>query len=441
MTSPVVPIPQGATIGAPGSAPESQPNPAPQTSIVPIPEGATGPGVRHAQALNPNPPQNTEPDNWSNFDPNQPLTSYGAATRAGLGGLARDTVGAVKGAAAALNPKPQNEHEVEAFKVAGVGGMLAHRLIVGFGSVMKPHEIAAAIHDINNSPDPTGTYLKIAQKTASEGAGQAVTALATEGAVKTAGAGVRVAGEMLDKGETAAETSKPSLAQKVIKGKNVEQEPAQTALKQAAGTDEPSLQETLTKPIEDNQAKADALYDEMDKTGVDVKNLTQKLRNTERKLTQLTDTPEDQALETKLIDSREGLIQKIKDSGVSEDQINEADTQFQKTKALSDINSRVFKNPSVVEGDVEHGTPETVNVDSTIKALKKLENTKYGNRVEQAFGPDGAKQLFDKLYEAQRMGVHAMKYQTVASWLGKVAVGAGLVEGANKLIGAVSSHE
>lgn len=254
--------------------------------------------------------------------------------------------------------------------------------------------------------------------------------------------GGSTAGEVAEEGtEAAEETPNPGLVKKIVKGKNVEQKPAQTALKEAAGTDEESLQETLAKPIADNQAKADSLYDEMDKTGVDVKNLTQKLRNTERKLTQLTDTPEDQTLESKLLNSREGLIQKIKDSGVSDDQIAEADTQFQKTKALSDIQSRIFKNPSVVEGDVAHGTPETVNVDSTIKALKKLETSKYGNRVEQAFGKDGANELFDKLYEAQRMGVHAMKVQQVAKWIGGVVGMGTILAGTEKALGAVKSNE
>ena len=274
--------------------------------------------------------------------------------------------------------------------------------------------------------------------------------LLVPGAMRLAGKAAGIADELaVGKGtigeeaesSEAVETPKPNLIQKIKKGQSVEQEPAQSALKKAAGTNEPSLQETLTKPIAENQAAADALYEEMDKTGVDVKNLTQKLRNTERKLTQLTDTPEDQVLEAKLLKSREGLIEKIKDSGVSEDQINEADTQFQKTKALSDIQSRIFKNPSVVEGDVTHGTPETVNVDSTIKALRKLENTKYGNRIEQAFGKEGANELFDKLYEAQRMGVHAMKVQQVAKWIGGI-IGAGtILAGTEKAIGAVKSSE
>src|SRR6266481_3897320 len=50
-------------------------------------------------------------DNWSNWNPDQTLSSYGAATRGAIGGLASDTVDAVKGAANFLKPTPQSDDE------------------------------------------------------------------------------------------------------------------------------------------------------------------------------------------------------------------------------------------------------------------------------------------------------------------------------------------
>ena len=47
-------------------------------------------------------------------------------------------------------------------------------------------QIAGAIHDINASPDPLRHYAQAAQDTFAQGAGQALTALAGEGAAKTA---------------------------------------------------------------------------------------------------------------------------------------------------------------------------------------------------------------------------------------------------------------
>jgi hypothetical protein len=71
----------------------------------------------------------------------------------------------------------------------------------------------SAVWDIqpcNNSTDPVGTYAKILQKTSSQGAGQAITAAATEGAVKAPGAISRAipsaerAGEALEEVKAAA---------------------------------------------------------------------------------------------------------------------------------------------------------------------------------------------------------------------------------------------
>jgi hypothetical protein len=60
-------------------------------------------------------------DNWSNWSPDQPLTSYGAATRGAIGGLVSDTLGAVKGAVKSLDPRPQSPGEQTALEVGGPG--------------------------------------------------------------------------------------------------------------------------------------------------------------------------------------------------------------------------------------------------------------------------------------------------------------------------------
>jgi hypothetical protein len=49
-------------------------------------------------------------------------------------------------------------------------------------------QIPAAIHDINQSPDPLGSYANAAQDTAAQGAGQALTALGSAGIGKNVGA-------------------------------------------------------------------------------------------------------------------------------------------------------------------------------------------------------------------------------------------------------------
>ena len=72
-------------------------------------------------------------------------------------------------------------------------------------------------------------------------------------------------------------------------------------------------------------------------------------------------------------------------------------------------------------------TPETVNVDSAVKTLQKLQdNTKYGgSRLEQALGKEQAQALLNDLYSAQRQGVKAMTRQQWATRIAKVVAGGG----------------
>lgn len=109
-----------------------------------------------------------------------------APTVYGLDTVAQGTMSALHGAVQSFNPKPQDAEESAVLKSpAGLGGMLIYRLVAGLGHpLMNAPKVAAAIHDINQSKDPIGTYLKIAQSVAGEGAGQALVALGTEGAVK-----------------------------------------------------------------------------------------------------------------------------------------------------------------------------------------------------------------------------------------------------------------
>lgn len=121
-----------------------------------------------------------------------PLTSYGAATRQGLNTVVQRTIDVVKGAIQSSNPKPADEAEAEALKTAGIGGMYVYRMIAGLGHpLMDANKVAAAIHDINQSKDPVGTYLKVLQEIAGTGAGQALTAIATEGVVRGVPAAVK----------------------------------------------------------------------------------------------------------------------------------------------------------------------------------------------------------------------------------------------------------
>jgi hypothetical protein len=93
----------------------------------------------------------------------------------GLDDVANGTIGAVKGAASMFDPRiKEGENAATANP--------AVRMVRGIVQTGKDAlQVPGAIHDINQSPDPTGTYLNVAQDTASQGAGQALTGLAAEG--------------------------------------------------------------------------------------------------------------------------------------------------------------------------------------------------------------------------------------------------------------------
>jgi hypothetical protein len=119
--------------------------------------------------------------------------------------------------------------------------------------------------------------------------------------------------------------------------------------------------------------------------------------------------------------------------------LDKADGLYKREQALRDVQAKVFKNPNIVSGNTAAGTPETVNVDSAVKALQKLQDsTRYGgSRLEQAFGKDGAKAMLDDLYAAQRAGQKAIPRAAMARTIGKylgrgalLAAGGGLLGGA-----------
>jgi hypothetical protein len=77
------------------------------------------------------------------------------------------------------------------------------------------------------------------------------------------------------------------------------------------------------------------------------------------------------------------------------------------------------------------GTPETINVDSAVKALQKLQDSRPygGSRLEQALGKENANQLLKDIYSAQRAGASAAKIRARIITALKVAgVGYGVHE-------------
>lgn len=282
-------------------------------------------------------------------------------------------------------------------------------------------------------------------------AGATATALGTATGAVTEGAGtlIKGAGDLISKGE--------GLPAQIIKGADIAQPEAQSAIRTGAtaATDEAGLASTqpaslrtaIEHPINALESDAKAGYQKIDAAaGTDFKALNEKLDNTEYQIRQLTDTEEDLAKEAALEKSRSGLVDKIESAkaeaiknGVDPSVLDKADAQFMQARALKDLDAKVFKSPSIIKGNTKFGTAETVDVDQAIKALQRLQdNTKYGApRLEQAVGKDGANGLLEDLYKAQRNGQTALTKQKWAKLVGKYVLGGGLLYESGKALGVL----
>lgn len=260
-------------------------------------------------------------------------------------------------------------------------------------------------------------------------------------------------------------TKKISLIQQATQGEKVAQAPAQSALRtsaqEAAGDESvannvaanPSLRTSLEEPIDTIHTQAKTLYRQIDDAaGTDFKALNDKLQNTNYQLRQLTETEEDVAKEAALEKSRQAILDKIEaakqdalDNGVAPETLDKADQSFRQAEAMKDLEAKVFKNPSVVQGNARFGTPETVDVNKAVVQLQKLaDKTEFGSsRLEQALGPDAAQNLLSNIYKAQRTGQKALQVHKIAKWagisLGGAAVGTAAVKGIGALTGALTN--
>ena len=199
-------VPEGVTFGSQGTSGDST-----NTNTTGAPEGVTFGNPPEGVTFG-KPPATTDPNS-----PNQgtygfgdslgksaqdlismdkgsmsndiPLTSYGAATRRGVNQVVNGTVDAAKGVVApiqdAITHAPETMAEHGAAAVGGPVGLAIFRQLKGLGhSAKDATQIVGAIHDINHSKDPLGTYAKVAEDTAGQGAGQALAGLAAEGATR-----------------------------------------------------------------------------------------------------------------------------------------------------------------------------------------------------------------------------------------------------------------
>ena len=237
-----------------------------------------------------------------------------------------------------------------------------------------------------------------------------------------------------------APPEEPGIVQQVLKGERVAQPQAQAALRQnpwaSARTANQSLRTTLENPIESILQQSKANYTAIDDAaGTDIKALSDKLDNIRYNIRQTVDPDVEARLELArkntedaLIEAKQQVQTKLGQGGL--DRLDKADQQFKQAQALKDLQKRVFKNPTIIQGNVGAGSDETVNVNEAVKALQKLQDdTRYGApRLEQALGQQGAQDLLKNMYAAQKSGMTAMSRQQFAKLVAKFLVGGTLLD-------------
>jgi hypothetical protein len=237
---------------------------------------------------------------------------------------------------------------------------------------------------------------------------------------------------------------KPGIVQQLIKGKKVAQPGAEAAVRQgvqssteAAGTADESVaanienqpilkgnQTVLDEPLNALKEKESALYKKVDDAaGFDLKAEKAQLANDKYKLTQLGNTDADITqrgnLTEAINDATDRIAQaeaKLKEAGIDP---KAADAAHQQRMAGQDFKKAVVKNTNA-DG--------SVNIDGLLKDSKNLRFHKYGDRLGQFMGNDGADAFVSKLEQMQKLGAHAMKTQQIAKWIAG-ALGVGSVAG------------
>jgi len=220
----------------------------------------------------------------------------------------------------------------------------------------------------------------------------------------------------------------PNVIQRIMKGKGAAQEPAQAAIRKIAGASEETplleghntvLDESLSKV----KAQERAAYKAQDKVAdFDVKETRAKLKDAEYKIKQPEiDDATRERLQKTIDESKkalEGAEARLKEEGIDP---KAADQIFQKRKAMEEFRKGIVQHVSA-DG-------ESVNVDGVLNYAKKLRNSKYGDRLEQIAGKQGADEFMAELQHAKDIGAHSLKtqklFKKIALWAGAGVVGGG----------------
>lgn len=200
-----------------------------------------------------------------------------------------------------------------------------------------------------------------------------------------------------------------------------------------------SIRTIMDKPIAAASKIEDGLYKTVnDAAETDMKSLYDRREELQDAADDPTNIAQKTAIQKELTSTDQQISQgeanvQAKLGKNAPDLIQQAKAATQQRYSMEEGAKKLFNNESVVNGNTAHGAPETVNVDSAIKAAENLDKpSKFAprgtpTRLEQMFGEDGAAALKQGLYDAQKAG---RKVATRNDILKIIGIAGGTVTGA-----------
>ncbi len=225
-----------------------------------------------------------------------------------------------------------------------------------------------------------------------------------------------------------------AIVNQIVKGKAVNQPGTESAIRSAVqrgtettGTAEESLAANIeNQPIAKGnqtvvdeqlnalrQKEADA-YKTLDETaGFDLKAEKAQLANDKYKLSQLGNTDTDVLQRGNLVDAINDSTDRIAEAEVklkaADIDPKLGDTIHQQRMATQDIRKMLVKNT---------GADGSLNVKGLLNDSKNLRNSKYGDRLAQAWGSDTADTFQSRLQQMDKLGAHAVTARWAAGIIG-----------------------
>jgi hypothetical protein len=333
-------------------------------------------------------------------------------------------------------------HNKDMWNLASSAGSVAGDVIAGAGGPVA-RQVGSRVRSISEGARPGGDLATPLGETAAD---------AVNIGVASAVGGMGSAEAAPD-----AAAEKPGLIQRArqaVSSKAATQPGAQSALREGAAASardagvtgavdtSGSIRTIMDQPIAEASKIEDSLYQTVnDAAGTDMKALYDRREELQDAADDPTNLAQKSVIQKELTATDQQIAQgeanvQSKLGKDAPDLIDQAKAATQQRYSMEEGVKKLFNNESVVNGNTAHGAPETINVDSAIKAAENLDKpSKFApfgtpTRLEQMFGEDGAASLKQGLYDAQKAGQKVASRNDILKILKIVGITGGALGGA-----------